>query len=109
MLNRLVSAAVLTLVVCIAAVRPAAQPGRLVIVGGALAANNESVYRAILDGRLGKGPLCVFPTAAAAPDSAMAGPVANFDTFGGAGAAKGVLIAMDKPETARDPAIVSQI
>src|SRR3954466_4955009 len=108
MLNRLVSAAVLTLVVCIAAVRPAAQPGRLVIIGGALEANNESVYRAILDGRLGNGPICVFPTAGATPESAMAGPVAIFDTFGGAGTAKGVLVSMKKPETARDPAIVSQ-
>jgi cyanophycinase len=104
-----ISAVVLGFVVCVAATRPAAQPGRLVIVGGALAANNESVYRAILDGRLGKGPLCVFPTASATPDSAMDGPVGNFDKFGGPGTAKGVFLSMDKPETARDPAVVSQI
>jgi len=50
-----------------AAHRPTAKPGRLVIVGGALADSNEAVYRAILDGRLGTGPFCVFPTAAATP------------------------------------------
>jgi cyanophycinase len=93
----------------ILAARPAAQPGRLVIIGGALSSTNESVYRAILDGRLGSGPLCVFPTAGANPETAMDGPVANFDKFGGAGTARGVLVSMSKPETARDPAVVSQI
>ncbi len=91
------------------AMRPPAHPGRLVIVGGALAATNESVYRAILDARLGRGPLCVFPTAGATPETAMDGPVAIFDKFGGAGTAKGVLVSMAKPETARDPAVVAQI
>ena len=108
MLMRGLSVALLTLLVGGAA-RPAAQPGRLVIVGGGLAADNESVYRAILDGRLGNGPLCVFPTASATPDSAMASPVANFDKFGGEGTAKGVFLSVSKPETARDPAVVSQI
>lgn len=108
MLMRRLSAALLTLLVGGAA-RPAAQPGRLVIVGGGLETNNESVYRAILDGRFGTGPLCVFPTASATPDSAMASPVANFDKFGGEGTAKGVFLSVSKPETARDPAVVSQI
>ena len=108
MLMRGLAAALLTLLVGGAA-RPAAQPGRLVIVGGALAADNESVYRAILDGRLGKGPLCVFPTASATPDSAMASPVANFDKFGGEGTAKGVFLSVSKPETARDPAVVRAV
>jgi cyanophycinase len=39
----------------------------------------------------------------------MAGPVAVFDKFGGAGTAKGVLISEKQPETARDPAVVAQI
>lgn len=85
------------------------KPGRLVIIGGGLESTNESVYRAILDGRLGRGPLCVFPTASATPDSAMASPVGNFDKYGGAGTAKGVFLSVDKPETARDPAVVAQI
>lgn len=89
--------------------QPRAQPGRLVIIGGGLEATNESVYRTILDGRLGNGPVCVFPTAAATPDSAMAGPVANFDKFGGANTATGILISEGKPETARDPALVAKI
>lgn len=85
------------------------QPGRLVIIGGGLSSSNEAVYRSILDGRFGSGPLCVFPTAGATPDSAMAGPVATFDRYGGPGTAKGVLVDMNRPETARDPAVVSQI
>ena len=85
------------------------KPGRLVIVGGALEADNESVYRAILDGRSGTGPFCVIPTAGATPETGMATPVAAFDRWGGAGTAKGVLISVNKPETARDPAVVAQL
>ena len=92
-----------------AAHRPAAQPGRLVIVGGALADSNAPVYRAILDGRLGKGPFCVFPTAAATPETSMDGPVKAFEKYSGPGTAKGILISSTKPETARDPAVVAQI
>lgn len=84
-------------------------PGRLVIVGGALSAENGSVYRAILDGREGNGPFCVFPTAGATPDSDMASPVATFDKHGGAGTAIGVLVSSLKPETASDPRVVEQI
>src|SRR3954470_8737710 len=83
--------------------------GRLVIVGGALAANNESVYRAILDARAGTGPFCIFPTAGASPDSAMASPVAAFERYAGAGTAKGVLVSSQRLESAHDPAIVAQI
>lgn len=92
-----------------AASSTAGQPGRLVIVGGALNSNNESVYKAILDGRDGDGPLCVFPTAGASPETAMDSPVAVFDRHGGPGTAKGVMISMDKPETTRDPAVTEQI
>jgi len=89
--------------------RPTAKPGRLVIVGGALADSNEAVYRAILDGRLGKGPFCIFPTAAATPDSSIDGPVKTFEKYAGPGTAKGILVSSAKPETARDPAVVAQI
>jgi cyanophycinase len=88
---------------------PSSPPGRLVIVGGALAGTNEAVYRAILDGRSGTGPFCIFPTAGATPDSAMASPVATFNRYGGPGTAVGVLVSSEKPETARDPAVVEQI
>jgi cyanophycinase len=90
---------------------PAAQSGvgRLVIIGGGLNADNADVYKAILDGRQGRGPLCVFPTAGATPDTAMAGPVATFDRHGGPGTARGVLVSSLKPETAQDPVVVDQI
>lgn len=86
-----------------------AQPGRLVIVGGALKADNEAVYRAILDGRQGSGPLCIIPTAGATPETAMDGPVSTFARYGGAGSARGVLISSQRPETARDPDVVAQL
>jgi cyanophycinase len=93
----------------IAAHRPAAKPGRLVIVGGALADSNEAIYRAILDARLGDGPFCIFPTAAATPEKSIDEPVKAFEKYSGPGTAKGILISSARPETARDPAIVAQI
>ena len=86
-----------------------AAPGRLVIVGGALSAENSAVYRSILEARQGSGPFCVFPTAGAMPDSNMASPVATFNKHGGPGTAIGVLVSSLKPETARDPNVVAQI
>jgi cyanophycinase len=86
-----------------------AEPGRLVIVGGALADSNAAIYRAILDARLGNGPFCIFPTAAATPDSAIDGPVKAFEKYVGPGTVKGILISSAKPESARDPAVVAQI
>ncbi|WP_373059517.1 cyanophycinase [Gemmatimonas sp.] len=92
------------------ALRPlAAQPGRLVIVGGALRDTNTAVYRAILDARQGSGPFCIIPTAGATPESAMDGPVRTFERYSGAGTARGVLISAKQPETARDPAVVAQL
>ena len=109
-MRNLIRAAVLSCAVAaLTSATWSAKPGRLVIIGGGLAATNEAVYRAILDARLGRGPLCVFPTAGATPETAMDGPVATFDKFGGPGTAKGVLVSMTKPETARDPAVVAQI
>lgn len=88
---------------------PRTSVGRLVIVGGALSSGNQAVYRAILDARDGSGPLCVFPTAGANPDSAMASPVANFERYAGPGTAMGVLVSSQRPQTAHDPAVVDQI
>ena len=53
------------------------RPGRLVIVGGALEDDNAAVYRAIVDGAIGDGPLCVLPTASGVPESSMASAVAR--------------------------------
>lgn len=92
------------------AVRPlAAQPGRLVIVGGALRDTNTAVYRAIVDARQGSGPFCIIPTAGATPETAMDGPARTFERYSGAGTARGVLISAQQPETARDPAVVAQL
>lgn len=86
-----------------------AQPGRLVIVGGGLSDTTSSVYRAILEARKDGGPICVLPTAGANPETAMDGPVRTFEKHGGAGIARGVLISMKQPETARAPETVAQL
>jgi cyanophycinase len=71
--------------------------GRLVIIGGGLQAENTVVYQAILDGRSGEGPLCVFPTASADPQPSMESAVARFEAVGGPGAAKGILLSLEDP------------
>ena len=86
-----------------------AQPGRLVVIGGALAADNEAIYQAVLDGRLGDGPVCVVPTASAEPTESMASAVERIDRWGGAGSAQGVLISEDAPERADDPEVAAQL
>jgi cyanophycinase len=87
----------------------ASEAGRLVIIGGGLSRDNEDVYRAILDGRRGDGPFCIVPTAGATPETAMDGPIGNFDRWGGDGTARGVLVSSQTPEHAHDPAVVAQI
>jgi len=84
-------------------------PGRLVIIGGGLQAENTAVYQAVLDGRDGEGPLCVFPTASADPQESIESAVGRFDAVGGAGTAEGIWITVDNPEAASDPATVEQI
>lgn len=86
-----------------------AQPGRLVIIGGGLSDTTSAVYRAILDARQGGGPVCVIPTAGATPETAMERPVRTFEKHGGAGSARGVLISMTQPETARAAETVAQL
>jgi cyanophycinase len=83
--------------------------GRLVIIGGALAEGNEPVYRAILDGRMGSGPICVFPTASGAPAESMASAISRIQAFGGPDSAEGILVTTDNPEAAGDPAVVRRI
>jgi cyanophycinase len=81
----------------------------LVIVGGALDSDNLPVYRAILDGREGGGPLCVFPTASDEPQESMDEYVARFDSIGGAGTARGILLSTEEPERAQDQAVAEEI
>jgi cyanophycinase len=87
----------------------AQQAGRLVIVGGGLARDTESVFRAVLDARHGTGPLCVIPTASADIDAAISSSIERFDYYGGAGVTSGVLLSVENAAAARDPNLVAQI
>ncbi len=66
--------------------------GRLVIIGGALQADNAPVYGAVLEARWGEGPLCVLPTASGTPTNSMEGYVDDFDALAGEGASEGILL-----------------
>ena len=92
-----------------AAEAPKSAPGRLVIVGGALSPDNEAVYQAVLDGRLGDGPVCVIPTAGGDPAASMASAVERIDRWGGAATAQGVLVTVDAPERADDAEVAAQL
>lgn len=83
--------------------------GRLVIIGGGLSRDNAAVYRAILDGRSGDGPVCVIPTASADPAGAIESATTTLDLHGGDGTATGILISVDDPASAHDPAVVAAI
>ncbi|MCJ7629730.1 MAG: cyanophycinase, partial [Longimicrobiales bacterium] len=83
--------------------------GRLVIIGGGLRSDNTDVYQAVLDGRDGEGPFCVFPTASADPQGSMDSAISAFDAVGGDGIAKGIFLTVDNPEDAASPEIVTEI
>lgn len=85
------------------------EAGRLVIIGGGLQRENTAVYQAVLDGRSGEGPLCVFPTASAEPQSSMESAISAFDAVGGEGTAQGIFLSVDNPEAASLPETVSRI
>lgn len=91
------------------AAREADSRGRLVIVGGALEAENASVWEAVLDGREGMGPVCVIPTASGAPERSMQSAVESLDRYGGGGTAMGVLIREGEVEVADDPGIAGTL
>lgn len=80
-----------------------AGPGRLVIVGGALQADNAPVYQAIVDGREGTGPLCVVPTASGVAESSMSTAVKTFAGYVGDSAVTGVFLAESNAEAADTP------
>jgi len=110
------SAALLLLIACGGSENPGAEGGepqdrrgRLVIIGGGLQAENTPVYQAILDGREGDGPVCVFPTASAEPQESMESTVGRIDAVGGPGSARGVFLTVDNPEDASSPATVEAI
>ncbi|HSJ25661.1 MAG TPA: cyanophycinase [Longimicrobiales bacterium] len=88
-----------------------AAQGRLVIAGGGVSRGNADLYRTVLEGRSGTGPICVIPTASAGLDAArnsMNSSVATFEQHGGPGAATGILMSIDNPESASDPDVVAR-
>ncbi len=84
-------------------------PGRLVIVGGALARGNAEVYGAIVEGRHGDGPLCIVPTAGADPAASMASAVETITGYAGEGKVAGILLSLEDPSKADDPAMAAEI
>jgi cyanophycinase len=104
---------ILTLATCAGDQAPSAeagpQAGRLVIIGGGLQADNTDVYQAIIDGREGGGPICVFPTASAEPAESMASAIERINAVGGEGTAEGVFLTVENPEDAGLPETVSRI
>ncbi len=84
-------------------------PGRLVIVGGALAGDNAEIYGAILGGREGVGPLCVFPTASGVPQESMESAVARLEEHGGPGAAEGIFLTEANADEAQSESLAARI
>ena len=87
--------------------RDATPAGPLVIVGGALDEENDRVWRAVLDGRDGRGPLCVIPTASGAPERSMESARETLDRHGGRGTAVGFMITVEEPTLASDPEVAA--
>ena len=84
-------------------------PGRLVIVGGALQADNSAVYEAIVEARAGSGPLCVIPTASGDAPESMNGAVQTLSEYAGQGEVTGVLITTEDPTRAKDPSVAAEL
>lgn len=93
---------------------PTGTPGRLVIVGGGLDADTESVYRAVLEAREGDGPFCVMPTASGVPDQSMNSSIDRFREYGAEFEqadleVTGIWITTENMEAASAPAVVDSI
>ena len=84
-------------------------PGRLVIVGGALQADNSAVYNAVVEARAGTGPLCVIPTASGDAPESMNRAVRTLSEYTGEGEVTGVLITTEDPTRARDPSVAAEL
>lgn len=86
-----------------------ARTGRIVLIGGESSSTDSSAYEAILEGRLGQGPLCVLPTASSAPTTVMETARATLDAFGGTGTASTIFLALEDAQRAQDPQIGREI
>ena len=84
-------------------------PGRLVIVGGALSAENADVYQAIAEARLGNGPVCVIPTASGDPAASMESSRSALSRYVGAQGVTGILLSLDDPSRAQAPSVAAEI
>ena len=85
------------------------KPGRLVIVGGALQADNSAVYDAVVEARAGTGPLCVIPTASGDAPESMNGAIQTLSEYAGEGEVTGVLITTEDPTRAKDPSVAAEL
>lgn len=81
--------------------------GTLVVIGGGLSPDNEAVYGAILEARLGDGPICIVPTASAEPEAAAERAVATFERWGGPGVARSIPLSAEDPGRAADPRVLT--
>lgn len=86
-----------------------AGPGRPVIVGGGLAADNAEVYRAVVEAREGTGPLCVLPTASGEPAGSMESASATLASYAGPGAVAGILLSLEDPSRADSTSVADSI
>jgi cyanophycinase len=82
---------------------------RMVIMGGAIARDNSAIYKEVLRGRQGDGPICVIPTASANAQSGMESAVRTIATHGGESAVKGVLLGTENAADADKPEIAAQL
>lgn len=106
---RMVAVAALTVLALAAPPSLAAGPGPLVIVGGGLSPDNEPIFRAILERKLVRGPICVLPIASAEPVDSAHGYVRDFERHGREGIAVAVNLTTRNPEKARDPEFAAQL
>lgn len=89
---------------------PAGEPGPLVVIGGALEADNDAVYREVLAGLAGPGPLCVIPTASGSPRESVAAAAERFQSrIGGDREVQGILITVANAGDARTAALADAL
>jgi cyanophycinase len=82
---------------------------RLVIVGGALADENQAIYDEIVRGRQGNGPLCVLPTASGVAEGATRNAVEAITRYSGTTAVVGIPLTTENAKDADNPEMASRL